>query len=449
MKVNPISSVLVEALEARQMLTAVPLTVSVIPTASGNQLHIIGTPGNDQITVTPSPSGLLVGNTGGWSQAITQTIKTIWIDAGAGNDSVKVDPAITQNATLFGGLGNDTLTGGSGDDSLYSGAGNNVLNGGAGNDTLLTIGSTKDSLTGGAGRDSFWTDNANAEKVLDMTPDEVGGRDLHRVASFYTPGVSVNKKAKAPKPSIAGEPVVDDPSSMAYASFAANPLFASAGPSEDDVVQGDLGDCYFLATLSAVAKIDPWRIRQSIVDMGDGTYLVQMQKGKSTVFLREDAQLPTWDGSSLVYADLGAQGSTWVALMEKAWCGVRTPANSYASIDSGWMDEAFNALGSPAQSTYSTANGAALLTLIQKQLQLGKAVTFATDTAPHGAPLLDGHAYTVDAINVDSKGNPTTLRLRNPWGIDGAGDDGHDDGYVTLTATQAFQAFLGLVSASV
>ena len=41
--------------------------------------------------------------------------------------------------------------------------------------------------------------------------------------------------------------------------------------------------------------------------------------------------------------------------------------------------------------TYSAANGAALLSLIQKQLQLGKAVTFATDTAPHGAPPRSWH----------------------------------------------------------
>jgi hypothetical protein len=39
--------------------------------------------------------------------------------------------------------------------------------------------------------------------------------------------------------------------------------------------------------------------------------------------------------------------------------------------------------------------------------------------------------------------------LRNPWGIDGAGNDGVNDGYVRLTALQAFTSFWGVISANV
>ena len=66
-----------------------------------------------------------------------------------------------------------------------------------------------------------------------------------------------------------------------------------------------------------------------------------------------------------------------------------------------------------------------------------------------GAPLLASHAYTVDGINVDATGNPITLRLRNPWGVDGAENDGNNDGYVTVTAQQAYDSMLGVVSATV
>ncbi len=39
--------------------------------------------------------------------------------------------------------------------------------------------------------------------------------------------------------------------------------------------------------------------------------------------------------------------------------------------------------------------------------------------------------------------------VRNPWGIDGAGYDGANDAYVTVTAKQALDSMLGIVSAAV
>ena len=74
----------------------------------------------------------------------------------------------------------------------------------------------------------------------------------------------------------------------------------------------------------------------------------------------------------------------------------------------------------------------------------GKAVTFAVNHPPAGSPLIGNHAYTVDHVNSDG-----TVTLRNPWGVDGAGSDGKDDGYVTITAAQAFGAFLGGSAATV
>lgn len=441
-----------EALESRQLLSGVSLTITPLNVSGGVQLQILGTPGNDQITVDQTADGLVVGNAGGWTQTFPDLIASIRIDGGAGNDSILLTPAVTQNATLFGGAGNDTLAGGSGDDALYAGPGNNILNGGDGNDTLVCLGSTRDTLSGGNGRDRFWTDNTTAEKVTDLTRDE--GGDLHRVGNINISGAASTKKvssatiAKQLNTSSLSEPLVDN-SSFTYRDFSGNVLFSAAGPSPDDVNQGDIGDCYFLAALSAVAKSDAWRLRQIILDLGDGTYLVQMSHRGASVFERVDARLPVTQSGYLAYAGLGEQGSLWAALMEKAWCAVRSSANSYASIDSGWMDEAFGALGASSTGIYSAANGQALLTLIQKQLAAGKAVTFATNVAPDDSPLLSGHAYEVDSVNLDANGVPVSMRLRNPWGVDGAGNDGNDDGYVTITAAQAMNSFLGMVSAYV
>jgi len=54
-----------------------------------------------------------------------------------------------------------------------------------------------------------------------------------------------------------------------YQSFSDRPLFGAGGPSKDDVVQGGLANCYYLAGLSAVAKQNANRIKQSVVDLGD------------------------------------------------------------------------------------------------------------------------------------------------------------------------------------
>lgn len=53
----------------------------------------------------------------------------------SGNDRITIAAAITTNAELVGGAGNDTLTGGTGNDSLHGGAGNDVLVGRRGDDT--------------------------------------------------------------------------------------------------------------------------------------------------------------------------------------------------------------------------------------------------------------------------------------------------------------------------
>ena len=245
------------------------------------------------------------------------------------------------------------------------------------------------------------------------------------------------------------DPVTTSPS-ITYRDFSGLPLFADAGPGPDDVRQGQVGDCYFLVVLSSLADLDPNQIRQSVVDLGDGTYAVEFTRGGDKVFVRVDADLPVWAGGATpAYAGLGAQRSVWVAVMEKAWAYVRTGEGTYGSTDSGWMSESFAALGLRSQSSYSSNSGAALMNLIGRELSAGKSVLYAVGTPAAGSALVGRHAYTVVSVGYDAGGNPAALRLRNPWGVDGAGSDGANDGYVTITAAQAHASFLGLTSAVV
>ncbi|MBC2837656.1 beta strand repeat-containing protein, partial [Paragemmobacter straminiformis] len=72
----------------------------------------------------------------------------IWVDSGAGND------------TLFGGSGNDTLAAGTGNDSIASGTGDDTVDAGEGDDTI-DAGAGNDTLIAGAGNDSLIASTGN------------------------------------------------------------------------------------------------------------------------------------------------------------------------------------------------------------------------------------------------------------------------------------------------
>ncbi len=247
---------------------------------------------------------------------------------------------------------------------------------------------------------------------------------------------------------VAAEPAVSV-SGTTETNFSSRPLFASNGPTQDDIHQGELGDCYYLSTLAAIAKVDPARIEKSIVAESDGTYVVQIFKGSTPEYVHVDGNLPTLSNGALAYAGLGQQGSTWVAIMEKAFAEVRTGANSYASLNSGWMTEAFSTFNVASTGFYSSSDATALVNTIQNQLNANDAVTIGINTPAQGAPLIGSHAYEVVATVADPSGTGTDVVLRNPWGVDGVTNNSNpSDGIVTVTAAQLFASQMGVVSAA-
>jgi hypothetical protein len=111
------------------------------------------------------------------------------------------------------------------------------------------------------------------------------------------------------------------------------------------------------------------------------------------------------------------------------------------------MSEAYDAMGKRSSEIYYMKNSDALISAIDKALTAGKSVTYAANIPRSGAPLIDGHSYMVDSTVRNSSSALIGMRLRNPWGTDGAGSDGDDDGYVTITATQAYASLLGFAMA--
>jgi hypothetical protein len=429
-----------EQLEPRQLLSAA-IRISEGWFNGQTQLQITGSHKRDRISVVKQGRAYTITAQAGFRAVYHGKYKSLVINSGRGNDRVVLSSSITIPSEISGGAGKDVIAGGSGSDTIYGNSGRDKIYGEAGDDTIMCAGGTNsDYMSGGAGADTFWADASSSEQVADLSRAEAQRGALHRIGSFLaTPASQVGAATVFSSTLI--DPATTE-SSITYDNYADHPLFGKNGPTADDVAQGYLGDCYFLASLSAVAKVDPMEIRQTVADLGDGTYAVNFHRDAKDVYVRVTADLPSWSEGNLAYANFGSDGSMWVAVVEKAFALFRGGTASYGSIDSGWMTEAFSALGLDSSSVFNTRS---LTQQIDQFLSQGKAVTYATGDVPSGSGLIGDHAYSVDHVVRDRRGDVTAVVLRNPWGVDGAGSDGVNDGYVTIATPDLLAAFSGVV----
>ena len=439
-----------QSLESRTMLAATPLASSVVAFGVGQQLRIAGTAASDVISLKFENGVYTLKTAAGFTKTFNGPYNSVRIAAGAGNDSVTIDASVTLPAYLYGEAGNDTLRGGSGNDNLFGGAGNDSLQGNAGDDTLVALGGgAYDTLTGGAGDDFFWADAASTDRITDPSQNEWDDKQVNRVKTFETTKFATGTtKSQASSVELTGQRFLDPTltnKSYVYKRFDNRPLFASAGPSADDVKQGDVGDCYFLAALAGTANVKQDTLQSMLVDLGDGTFGVRFATSSGAFkFYRVDNDLAVTSSTSVTpaYAKLGSENSLWVAVAEKAYAFHRKLQGSYASINGGWMTESYQALNVKEASTKWSDDGDAddFLDWIENQLKAGNVVTIGVTTYNGPLNIVNGHAYSVDRIDTLEDGT-RQLVLRNPWGTDGYWtEDGRNDGYVTLSSTDAYRA---------
>jgi calpain family cysteine protease/hemolysin type calcium-binding protein len=383
---------------------------------------------------TLMPSKALAPASSNVSQLFTGSFAEIVVTCVSGNNNVTLTSSVTDPAVLQGGSGNDTLTAGAGTTTLYAGTGKSTLIAGSGTDTLIALNSLADTLKGGAGVDSFWTTSEST--LQNVSTAETNINAVHTLTDALAASLSTAASLASPAIGMSG----------VYTSFAADPLFSSSGPNILDVKQGNSGDCWYLASLGAIAQTDPNQIRQDVVQLNDGTFLVRFFNGSTPVYEHVDATLPTNGGGGLLFAQLGQGNSIWVPIMEKALAAYRDGDNSYSNISSGWMNEAYNDLGIANSDTFYFSSANQLLQQIQTELNSGQAVTAGILSVPSGTPLISDHAYSVVAVTTDANGDLTGLELRNPWGIVGVSGYAGNNGYVTITPAQAFGAIAGITA---
>jgi hypothetical protein len=403
------------------------IVAQILSLVGGLQLQVLGTNAADTITISQTADSILLA-TGAGSTAYAGIFTSVLVYGFAGADTIRLTNTVTAAGEIYGGDDADMI--------FEGGLGASKLYGGAGNDLLVGVGGGADLLYGQDGLDSFWfgaTDTAS-----DADSSETAAQAVHRISQFYQPYTTDPSSPNYVSLEIAGQNFTDPMSSYAYRSFASTPLFVD-GPQYDDIAQGAVGDCYYLAALASVADTDPNVIQQMVAPMGDGTFAVRFYSGGSEVYLRLDADLPAY-GNGLAYAKLGRDVELWVPIVEKAYAYFRYGQNSYSSLSGGWMSTVYNQVANCATPwRYTTGTAADLYSYLASNLAAGHPLTMGSYSNASG-PVVGSHAYMVKSVATSESGSYVTVY--NPWSYDGrTWDSSPYDGLLTLSIAQVQQYF--------
>lgn len=195
-------------------------------------------------------------------------------------------------------------------------------------------------------------------------------------------------------------------------------------PSRLDAKQGQLGDCYFIASLAGIADRNPNAIRDMFTDNSDGTYTIRFYAAGSgaTVadYVTVNRMLPAYSNRTLAYSGYGksltsTSTTLWIALAEKAYAqwnetgkAGRDGTNRYAAIEGGWMSN----VNAPVLGYQSTNYTLSTQQTLINALNANQAVTIGTKTGVTAGGLYGSHAYVVTGYTASTG----TFTLFNPWG---------------------------------
>lgn len=102
-------------------------------------------------------------------------------------------------------------------------------------------------------------------------------------------------------------------------------LLGNTGPGadENDIEQGDLGDCWLLSAASSLAYLDDRASKLFVNDNNElpssGIHAFNLYSLGVPATVVIDDTLPLDNNGGLVFANQGADGSMWGALLEKAF----------------------------------------------------------------------------------------------------------------------------------
>jgi hypothetical protein len=211
------------------------------------------------------------------------------------------------------------------------------------------------------------------------------------------------------------------------------------GVSPTDPQQGQVGDCYLVASAASIAQMRPQALERMIKQNADGTFTVTFKRfdaGARALRGRRGHRhnsLPQPVGPGLLRRLHPARG----AVVQRAGEGLRPWKGGYDAIRSGYPYEIFEACLGKA--------GKHLDPRFDSADKVFKAVKAATDKEAAdggldgpdstekpfaGTGLVGDHAYTL--MGAEEKDGQRFVTLRNPWACTEPSGDGRDDGVFTI-----------------
>jgi len=228
--------------------------------------------------------------------------------------------------------------------------------------------------------------------------------------------------------SAGGAAAVSEPAAAAAYTLVSGSLFGTSGaPSYLDVHQGEVGDCWLMASLAEVAARDPADIQSMFTAAGTtvengatvNLYTVRLFNSAGVAgYFTVDTELPAGG----TYYDQATNGVLWVALAEKAYAEANG-ANWVTTGSEG--SDSYNALngGDPAWAlqaiTGKSANDYVVNpTNIASAWNAGQLIVLGSSPNANDNLVVGDsqgtHAYAVVGYNATSS---TPFELYNPWGI--------------------------------
>ena len=219
---------------------------------------------------------------------------------------------------------------------------------------------------------------------------------------------------------------VNEPVAAVSYSVASGSLFGANGPVFTDVEQGDVGDCWLMASLAEAAARQPNLLTNMFIYDGTnqvngqtvGVWTVRLFTNGAANYVTVDTELP-WGGG---YYDHPANGVLWAALAEKAYAEangsgmVQTGnefSNSYATLNDGdawWALSAITGHSASGLWLINPANAASAL-------QAGELVVLCT-SSPQSPYIVPSHCYALVAYDPSSS---LPFEVYNPWGTNSSG----------------------------
>ena len=204
--------------------------------------------------------------------------------------------------------------------------------------------------------------------------------------------------------------------------YAQGSLFQD-GISHNDIRQGYINNCFFLAGLGATVVQSPEVIQNMFVDNGDGTFTVRFYNKGVADYVTVDRYLPTNNIGNFVYANAGdyhgnANNELWVALAEKAYAQLNESGwinqdntNSYNGIsNAGYLSDAFKHITGE-----KSALGRFLsFDKVVDAFNSGEVIGFGSKSGGVESNIVASHAYALVDYNVDTQ----KFTLLNPWSTD-------------------------------